>query len=56
MPRQARLDIPGLMHHVMARGIGRKGGQAELPLFFFRIMTGDDENDISTDFTWRMAA
>ncbi len=21
MPRQARLDIPGLIHHVMARGI-----------------------------------
>ena len=21
MPRQARLDIPGLVHHVMARGI-----------------------------------
>jgi putative transposase len=21
MPRQARLDVPGLRHHVMARGI-----------------------------------
>lgn len=21
MPRQARLDVPGLIHHVMARGI-----------------------------------
>lgn len=24
MPRQARLDAPGVMHHVMARGIERR--------------------------------
>ena len=24
MPRQARLDAPGAMHHVMGRGIERK--------------------------------
>ena len=24
MPRQARLDSPGLMHHVMARGLNRQ--------------------------------
>ena len=24
MPRQARLDVPGLLQHVMARGIERK--------------------------------
>ena len=24
MPRQARVDIPGLLHHVMARGIERR--------------------------------
>ncbi len=34
MPRQARLDAPGILHHVMVRGIeqgkivdGRKDGQ-----------------------------
>jgi hypothetical protein len=24
MPRQARLDAPGLVHHVMARGLNRQ--------------------------------
>ncbi len=24
MPRLARLDAPGVLHHVMGRGIGRK--------------------------------
>ncbi len=25
MPRLARLDVPGILHHVMGRGIERKG-------------------------------
>jgi hypothetical protein len=24
MPRQARIDAPGALHHIIARGIGRK--------------------------------
>jgi len=41
MPRQARLDIPGLVHHVMARGIESR-----------EIFRGNKDRD---DFLHRLA-
>lgn len=41
MPRQARLDAPGVLHHVMARGIERR-----------KIFRGDSDRD---DFVGRLA-
>jgi len=34
MPRQARIDAPGALHHIMTRGIERK-----------KIFQGDDDRD-----------
>ena len=42
MPRQARLDAPGTLHHVMARGIERR-----------KIFLDDVDRD---DFVRRLAA
>jgi len=40
MPRQARLDAPGVLHHVMARGIERR-----------KIFRGDADRE---DFVGRL--
>jgi len=42
MPRLARLDAPGVLHHVMARGIERR-----------KIFLGDEDRD---DFVRRVAS
>ena len=41
MPRQARLDAPGVLHHVMARGIERR-----------RIFLDDEDRE---DFVRRLS-
>ncbi len=35
MPRQARLDAPGILHHVMVRGLERR------PIFRDDVVLGD---------------
>lgn len=45
MPRQARVDIPGLLHHVMARGIERRdlfSGPADYADFIARLETSNE--------------
>jgi REP-associated tyrosine transposase len=40
MPRQARLDAPGVLHHVMVRGIERRAlfrDDADRPDFVARL-------------------
>ena len=55
MPRQARLDAPGILHHVMIRGIeGVKifhddvvREQCVLPVFFIGGITYETENNFA---------
>jgi putative transposase len=57
MPRQARLDIPGLVHHVMARGIeGRKIFQnnSDREIFLKRLVDVFSDPGGPTLYAWAL--
>ena len=57
MPRQARLDIPGLVHHVMARGIeGRKifKDNNDRELFLKRLADIFSDSGAPTLYAWAL--
>ena len=56
MPRQARLDAPGTLHHVIARGIERSAifsGEADYEDFLRRLETAVAWGDASV-FAWAL--
>jgi len=56
MPRQARLDIPGLVYRVTARGIERRdifGDGADKKRFLTRLTEVVDENQRCPGFSHR---
>jgi len=56
MPRKARIDAPGALHHIIARGIGRRklfNDDTDRDLFLGRL--GSILNDTETAcFAWAL--
>ena len=56
MPRQARLDAPGVLHHVMVRGIERRvifRDDADRADFVARLATSVTDTDL-TGYAWAL--
>lgn len=48
MPRQARLDIPGALHHIMVQGINKSDifdDDQDTTLFIERLSNNDTEGN-----------